>query len=129
MAKDYTPQPGALIKVKATSDNSYEEKRLAEDVNVNTIYITDTPHTIIPMAPSNAHLNYMDLPGYISVSNSLTDNDLILDGFAKINLSDEDKEELEPIRKVDNNITDKFIIKISPKNDYFNLYIPVVDDV
>ena len=124
MAKEYVPI--GLIKLKATTNNIYDDMKSNELLDRSTLYITNTPKTIREMFPFDIYLNYSNLDGYISVSNGYSDTDLISNGFAKINASEDEQQTLV---KKPHNITDKFIIKISPSNNYFSLFVPVVDDV
>lgn len=134
MSKEYSPQQGFDIKVKGTTKNSYDKMYNDssyvdnQPLDRNTFYINVTPKTIKEMFPYDVNLNYCGTTGYID-ANKMTEINLVNNGFAKINLSESEKSTLGNIKYVEGNIKNEFLIKISSDNKYFNLYVPVVDEI
>jgi hypothetical protein len=120
LAKEYIPQTNAPIVLNATVEQSYNLLKNNELLNRNSIYITSTAKTIREMSPFESYLNYSSLNSLINVDSSYTDDELINDGFTKININ-EDEEGTSSYK--DNNVNTKFLVKISPGNNYFSLFV------
>lgn len=132
--RDYSPVAGNAIGVKGTTTNNYtkmynDNTTITQPLNRNSFYINATPKTIKEFSHYDLNLNYSSVLGYID-ANNVSEIDLIDGGFAKINLSDKEKESaIGQIKYVEGNIKNEFLVKIADNGRYFNLYVPVVDVV
>ena len=136
MNKEYSPEleANSPVQLKGTTKNNYD-KMYSDDTYLdkqpldrNTFYINLTPKTIKEMFPYDVNLNYCSTTGYKN-ADKMSEVNLVNNGFAKINLSEKEIETLGNIKYVEGNIKNEFLIKMSTDNKYFNLYVPVVDEI
>ena len=136
MPRDYQPTSGSALNFKATSDLAYNKEQKENNLDRNSFYITTMPKTINEMAPSNMYLNYLNMCGLIWISPEITEEQMNLRGFVKINVDKNylynkgydvphESEENENLRYLEEITHHKVVVQLSSDDKYFNLYVPV----
>lgn len=136
MPRDYQPTSGSALNFKVTSDLAYNKEQKENNLDRNSFYITTMPKTINEMAPSNMYLNYLNMCGLIWISPEITEEQMNLRGFVKINVDKNylynkgydvphESEENENLRYLEEITHNKVVVQLSSDDKYFNLYVPV----
>lgn len=137
MQRDYQPISGYILDFKSTTQIAYDKEYSKNNLNRDSFYITTMPKTIRQMLPSNIYLNYMNLCGLVWIDPSVTEETMNEKGFVKINvdkdymkkrgydIEEPDGDDSENLHYIENITHNKFVIQLSKKSNYFNLYVPV----
>ena len=136
MPREYQPASGTRLLFKSTTEIAYDKERDKSNLNRDSFYVTTMPKTIKQLLPSNIYLNYMNLCGLVWIDPSVTEEVMHSKGFVRINVDKnylhnkgydipEVPEYEEGLQYIENITHNKFVIQLSEKSDYFNLYVPV----